>query len=122
MLVPGVSGGTMAIILGIYDKLISAVSNIFVSFKKSFLFLLQILCGGLVGVFALSGLILWLIELWKLPMTYFFIGAIAGSIPMLVKKSDIKLKKLYNVSFAFIGPWCHRSRCCRWWMYSRSRQ
>lgn len=103
MLVPGVSGGTMAIIIGVYDKLISAVGNIFHNFKESIVFLVQIAFGGIIGAYAFSGLILWLVEIWHLPMMYFFIGAIAGSIPMLVKKSQVTIKKLYNSLFAFVG-------------------
>lgn len=103
MLVPGVSGGTTAIILGIYDRLISAVGNIFNDFKRSIIFLVQILFGGIVGVIVFSELILWLVEKWELPMMYFFTGAILGSIPMLVKKSEVKIKNLYNVLFAFVG-------------------
>lgn len=103
MLVPGVSGGTTAIILGIYDKLISAVGNILHDFKKSIIFLVQIAFGGIIGVIALSGLILWLVEVWELPMMYFFMGAIFGSIPMLIKKSQVTIKTLYNSLFAFIG-------------------
>lgn len=103
MLVPGVSGGTTAIILGIYDKLISAVGNILSEFKRSVIFLVQILFGGIIGVFAFSELILWLVEKWQLPMMYFFMGAILGSVPILVKKSEVKIKNLYNVLFAFVG-------------------
>ena len=42
MLIPGVSGGTTAIILGIYDKLIKSVSDIFGNFRKNIVFLLEI--------------------------------------------------------------------------------
>lgn len=103
MLVPGVSGGTTAIMLGIYDRLVSAVSNIFREFRKNIFFLLEVAFGGIAGVLLFSELILWLVEMWKLPMMYFFIGAIAGSIPMLMKKSQITLKSIYNIIYALIG-------------------
>lgn len=103
MLVPGVSGGTSAIMLGIYDRLLSAVSNIFREFRKNILFLLEVAVGGIVGVLLFSELILWLVEKWRLPMMYFFIGAIVGSIPMLLKKSKITLKTSYNIIYALIG-------------------
>lgn len=90
MLVPGVSGGTMAIILGIYDELISAVSNIFKRFKHSFLLILQVAIGGITGIFLFSKLILTLIETYELPMMYLFMGAMLGSIPSLYKKGQVK--------------------------------
>lgn len=49
VIVPGISGATISIIFKIYDKLLSAVSNIFKKFKNSFLFLLPIIIGGLIG-------------------------------------------------------------------------
>ncbi|MFQ9802264.1 MAG: undecaprenyl phosphate translocase family protein [Clostridia bacterium] len=45
-LVPGVSGGTMAIILGVYDRLIHSISSFFKSWKENLLFLLILGCGG----------------------------------------------------------------------------
>ena len=58
MLVPGVSGGTMAIILGIYDELIHSVNNIFKDFKKSFFFLLKFCIGAGIGFRLFAELIL----------------------------------------------------------------
>ena len=43
--IPGVSGGTMAVSFGIYDKLLKAISSLLKSFKKSFLTLLPIILG-----------------------------------------------------------------------------
>ena len=40
-LVPGVSGGTMAIILGVYDRLIHSISSFFKSWKENLFFLLK---------------------------------------------------------------------------------
>lgn len=103
MLVPGVSGGSMAIILGIYDELISAVSNIFKRFKYSFFLLLQVAVGGIIGIFLFSKLMLNLIEAHKLPMMYLFMGAMLGSIPSLYKKGQIKKFNLLYVVWIIIG-------------------
>ena len=46
MMVPGVSGGTMAIVLGIYDKLVHSVAAIFKDFRKNILFLVQFGIGS----------------------------------------------------------------------------
>ncbi|MBQ8132797.1 MAG: DUF368 domain-containing protein [Clostridia bacterium] len=103
MLIPGVSGGTTAIILGIYDKLITAVSNIFKKPKQSFALLIPVACGGIVGAALFSGAVLLLIESFYTQSMFFFIGAILGCIPFLVKRSGITLSTLYHAVFALIG-------------------
>ena len=50
MLVPGVSGGSMAMILGIYDRLISSVSSFMKSKKENLVFLVVFSLGGILGV------------------------------------------------------------------------
>lgn len=90
MLVPGVSGGTMAIILGIYDSLINAVSTIFKRFTYNFLFILQVAVGGIAGILLFSHMILGLINKFEYPMMYLFMGAMLGSIPSLYRKGKIK--------------------------------
>ena len=48
--IPGVSGGTMAVSLGIYDKLISSLTGIFKNFKKSIQFLVPVILGAGIGI------------------------------------------------------------------------
>lgn len=104
MTVPGVSGGSMAMILGIYDRLISAVPELLsANFKKAFLFLL--ICGscGLLGAVSASPLLSYLLENFYSIVMFFFIGAIVGSIPMIVKKSEITKKNWPCLFFALVG-------------------
>ena len=103
MLIAGVSGGTTAIILGIYDRLINAVSDIFKNFKENAVFLFEVAVGGITGILLFSRGLLWLTNTFHFPMTYFFMGAILGSIPLMVKKSNIGMSDIYNVSFALLG-------------------
>lgn len=103
MLIPGVSGGTTAIILGIYDRLISAVSNITKEPKKQLPFLGLVALGGIAGAVLFSGAVLSITETFPVESMHFFIGAILGSIPLLVKKSGITVSNLYNIVFALIG-------------------
>ncbi len=85
MSVPGVSGGTMAILLGIYDKLISAVSNFLKDIKGNTIFLVKVCIGAGAGICSLSFLIEWLLEKFPLPVSVFFLGAVVGGIPALYK-------------------------------------
>ncbi len=90
MTVPGVSGGTLAIILNIYDKLVSAVANLFSNFKRNFIFLLTVGISLLLGMVTLSKLILLALNYVPIPVSWFFIGSIAGSIPMLFRKTGLR--------------------------------
>ena len=76
MLIPGVSGGTMALVLGFYDKLLKAVSNLFKNFLKSAgtLLFYVIFVGG--GFVLFSGVMSWLTENLRLPVYSFFVGAV----------------------------------------------
>ena len=90
MLVPGVSGGSMAMILGIYDKLIVAVSSFFKQKRKNFFFLLVFCIGAVSGMILFANPLLELIHRFKNPTMYFFIGAVAGGIPLIVRQAKVK--------------------------------
>ncbi len=92
MLIPGLSGGTMAIVLGIYDRLIHSVGTITKKeyFKKNITFLILFLSGACTGIYLFSGVVLSLVEEYEAFCSLFFVGIILGSIPALLKKADIK--------------------------------
>ncbi|MEA4891642.1 MAG: DUF368 domain-containing protein [Peptococcaceae bacterium] len=89
MLVPGVSGGSMAMILGIYNRLISAVSTFFRDVRGNAAFLGLFALGALVGLGLFARPLLKLIEIHPLPMRYFFIGAAAGSVPLVFRQARV---------------------------------
>lgn len=97
MLVPGVSGGSMAMIIGIYDRLISSVSSFLKDKKRNFLFLLLFCLGSVTGMVLLAKPLLGIIERYTLPSMYFFIGAVAGGIPLIFRQSGVR-------SFSFRIP------------------
>ena len=90
MLVPGVSGGSMAMILGIYDKLIESVSSFLKDVKNSLIFLITFSLGGGVGMILLAKPLLYLIESYPMLLLYFFIGVVAGGIPMIYQKAEVE--------------------------------
>ncbi len=90
MLVPGVSGGSMAMILGIYDRLISSVSSFRKQIKESVLFLAIFTIAALAGMVLFASPLLALIEAYTKPMMFFFLGAVAGGVPMMYQKARVQ--------------------------------
>ncbi len=85
-IIPGVSGGTMAVSMGIYDKLIHCITHLFKEFKKSFLFLLPIGIGMVISLVGLSFVITAAFENFPAQTNLLFIGLIVGGLPMITKK------------------------------------
>lgn len=87
-IIPGVSGGTMMVTMGIYDKLIGSITGIFKQFKKSVRTLLPYAIGMAVGIVAFSFLLtkVFMVK-FPLPTAFAFIGLIVGGVPMLIKKA-----------------------------------
>ena len=86
-IIPGVSGGTMAVSMGIYDKLITAVTHIFKDFKKSLRILLPIVIGAVLGIGILAFVIKWLFANYPVQTNLLFIGLIVGGLPVIWKKT-----------------------------------
>ncbi|HHW21611.1 MAG TPA: DUF368 domain-containing protein [Clostridiaceae bacterium] len=103
MSVPGVSGGTMAILLGIYDRLISSISNFFKDIKGNILFLLKVCIGAGAGICSLAFLIKWLLEKFPIPVSVFFLGAVIGGIPALYKKARQSELRISSVFYFLLG-------------------
>lgn len=93
-IIPGVSGGTMAVLLGIYDKLIGAVSHFRKNIKQNVIFLIPILLGAGTGILALAKLITFLLERYPMQVNFFFAGLILGSVPMIIREANYQSKKL----------------------------
>lgn len=104
-IIPGVSGGTMAVILNIYDKLIEAVTGLKKNFKKSLIFILPVGIGAVIGIFAFSKLLEILLAEFPLPTFFFFMGLIIGSVPLVYHKAmETKFKPASVISFlVFFG-------------------
>lgn len=83
--IPGVSGGTVAIILGIYEKFIGAISNIFKDFKKNLKFLIPVVIGMGLSIISMSKVVKYSYGHFPLPTLLFFVGLVFGGIPLLLK-------------------------------------
>lgn len=120
MTVPGASGGTMAMILGIYEELIETVGSLprlladrlfshnhgaagekshnpvtqnitgSQSISKSLGFLTLFCLGVLAGMALLARGVLTLLERYPVVVSYFFLGAVAGGIPLICRRANVK--------------------------------
>ncbi len=85
-LIPGVSGGTMMVSMGIYDTLIGCITHLFKQFRQSVMTLLPYALGmALAIVFGAVGLKAAFAR-FPLPTNTLFIGLILGSVPMILKE------------------------------------
>ena len=105
-IIPGVSGGTMAVITGIYEKLIDIIGNIlshlksWTKLKEDLKFIIPIAIGAVIGIVGFSKLLKWLLESFEMPTLYCFLGLIIGSLPLIFKNANEKgFKKIYIVPF-----------------------
>lgn len=96
-IIPGVSGGTIALTMGIYEDLISSISHIFEKPKKSIIFLIPFAVGAVLSILLMSKLISFCLEKFPFPTMIFFVGLIIGGIPLLTKKVQKKKVKPLNI-------------------------
>lgn len=84
-IIPGVSGGTMAVLMNIYDKLIGAISHLRKDFKNSASLLIPLVLGMAASILAFSHVITPLLQNYPMQVNFLFIGLVCGIIPMLFR-------------------------------------
>lgn len=82
-IIPGVSGGTMAVIFNLYDRIVNCTKK--GNLKKSLPFLLKIGIGALIGILGFARLIKWLYLVYPVATKLCFAGLIFGSIPLILR-------------------------------------
>lgn len=104
-IIPGVSGGTMMVAMGIYDKLIHCITHIFKEFKKSVMFLLPIAIGMVIAVVGSSFGIEMLFAKFPMQTNLLFVGLVIGGLPAIWKKVKGKSIRLGHllVFLAFLA-------------------
>lgn len=92
--IPGVSGGTMMVSMGIYDDIIFCITHLFKQLKKSIQILLPYIIGMVVGIVGLAFVIGYLLQHFEFQTKMTFIGLILGGVPLLLGKIKGKKKGL----------------------------
>lgn len=90
--IPGVSGGTMAVSLGIYDRLIGCISGLTKRFRESIAFLIPILIGCVIGIAGFTYAIEYLLDKHTFVTCMAFVGLILGGLPMILKAMNRKMQ------------------------------
>lgn len=100
-IVPGVSGGTLAVSMGIYETLIGAVNNIFKTpikvIKMVWPYVLGVILGAILSVYVIG----FLFELAPIPTAMLFVGWVLGALPMLLPK--VQYEELHKRDVVVFG-------------------
>ena len=104
--IPGVSGGTMAVSMGVYELILSSIVNFFKDIKGNFSKLLPIALGILVAIVSTSKLVTYALTNYKAQTLCLFIGLIFGGVSLIMKKIRGKGSKtnylIFFVVFFFV--------------------
>ena len=98
-IIPGVSGGTLAITLGIYEKLIETISHFKDNIKKNYKFLLFLVLGIGISLLIFSNVVSFCLDKYPFATILFFIGIILGGMPKLFKK----IENSFSITNLIIG-------------------
>lgn len=104
--IPGVSGGTIAFVLGIYERLTNAIANLLNIFKnpkevikESCRILLPVGLGAMLAIVVFLNIIVYLFDHYPAPTQIFFVGLILGSLPVITKEIKSGFNPLNFISF-----------------------
>ena len=117
--VPGVSGGTIAFITGIYDRLLNGIKAFDITFARLLLsfhfrealaripwnFLLPLVCGIGISIFSLAKVTLYLLHTWPEALWSFFFGLIISSILMLLKGQKLPFQNICLIVGGAVCAW-----------------
>ena len=117
--VPGVSGGTIAFITGIYDQLLNGIKAFNATFFRLFFsgkwkqafalipwgFLLPLLAGIITSIFSLARLTLYLLHTWPQALWAFFFGLIISSILLMMKGQRLNTANIVLLVLGAAGAW-----------------
>jgi putative membrane protein len=103
LILPGVSGAVLAVIFGIYDKMINALSNFFKDWRNNLLFLMPLFIGVTIGIFVFGNVLSFLFREYPVEARFVFMGLIIGGLPVLFNQTKRKGHKKINFASFYIA-------------------
>ena len=94
---PGISAAALAVVFGLYERIVEFIANITKNFARNILFFLPVGIGGLLGIYLISHPMSFLLKNYKTPVLWFFVGAILWTIPSLWQRSGEKGRKPFHI-------------------------
>lgn len=107
--IPGVSGGTLAVSFNVYDRLIAIITPNIKKIISQWKFWLPLGAGAVAGVLCFAKLVSWLFTAHPVPTRCFFIGIIVGSLPLIYRKTfepPVSKKPKASVAIAAVITFC----------------
>ncbi|KUO71376.1 MAG: hypothetical protein APF77_00205 [Clostridia bacterium BRH_c25] len=93
---PGLSGGALAVIFGLYERITDAIADVFKNFRRNALFFFPVVLGGGVGVLAFSRIMEYVFLNYEVQVKYLFVGLMIGTLPSVFRQANRKgFKKKY---------------------------
>lgn len=102
-ILPGLSGGILAVSMGLYKPAVDALAGFFKAPKKNFRFLFPIGLGGVIGLVSFMFLLDWLYADFRTAVICFFLGLVAGSIPSMLKECKSEGYKRHYPVYTIAG-------------------
>ena len=107
--IPGVSGGTLLLLLGTYERFVDVFGSLTMRgfkqypWRRQFRFIFWLGLGAAVSILAMAKVMSWLLDTYPLPVYLFLIGLIIGSIKIVTEKAGFHEKRLFLYAGAGIG-------------------
>ena len=109
-IIPGFSGGSVAALLGIYERMVGAVAGLFRNFKESFRFLFPVGLGLLLGAAAFLYPVGYALAAFPIPTVSLFVGLALGGLPVITR--EIGKKPGFFGGAAFFFAFCAALLLC----------
>ncbi|NLY48023.1 MAG: DUF368 domain-containing protein [Clostridiales bacterium] len=102
-ILPGVSGGALAAVFGINERIITFIAHINRNFKENVLYFIPVGLGGVTGVFLFSFVVSFLLGTYETQILWFFVGCIVGTVPSLWEQAGMKGRKGRHIAMLAVG-------------------
>lgn len=105
-IVPGIGGGLILLIMGIYEQFVDSIGNLFIErhkWREHLSFLVPLGVGTVIGMVALAKIITLVMERWPVPTMFFFMGLLLGTLPPVLKMHHDMRPSLGRVGGALLG-------------------